>query len=75
MIHQTIGNHGDRRFPPPFRATLVELYLTRLLFVADYPQEIQTAGVTKTFIDGIRALPQGKPNLEDHARALLKGRV
>lgn len=53
----------------------MELYLTRLLFVADYPQEIQTAGVTKTFIDGISALPQGKPILEDHARALLKGRV
>jgi hypothetical protein len=31
--------------------------------------------VTKTFIDGIRALPQGKLILEDNARVLLKGRV
>ena len=54
---------------------LVELSPTRLLFGTDYPQEIRTSGVTKTFIDGIRALPQGKLILEDNARALLKGRV
>ena len=58
------------------QAALIEISPTRLLFGTDYPQEIRTSGVTKSFIDGIRALgPQGKLILEDNARALLKGRI
>jgi predicted TIM-barrel fold metal-dependent hydrolase len=55
---------------------LVEIPASRLLFGTDYPQEIRTAGITKGFIEGIRALgPKGKLILEDNAKALLKGRV
>ena len=55
---------------------LVEIKASRLVFGTDYPQEIRTAGVTKTFIDGIRAKGKdGAEILDGTARRLLKGRV
>ncbi len=58
------------------KTALVEIPAARIVFGTDYPQEIRTAGINKTFIAEIAKLgADGEAILRGNARKLLGGRV
>ncbi len=58
------------------KSALLEIPASRLVFGTDYPQEIRTSGVNKTFIADIKKLGKdGEAILTGTAKGLLKGLV
>lgn len=58
------------------KTALVEIPAARIVFGTDYPQEIRTAGINKTFIAEIGKLgADGEAILRGNAKGLLKGRI
>jgi predicted TIM-barrel fold metal-dependent hydrolase len=58
------------------KTALVEIPASRIVFGTDYPQEIRTSGVVKTFIAELKKLgPDGEAILTGTAKTLLKGRI
>ena len=73
FVFDTAGFAGDMG---AVRAALAELPPERIVFAADYPQEIRTRDAVRDFVQNIRALgPEGERILSGNVNLLLRGKT
>lgn len=73
FVFDTAGFAGDMG---AVRAALAELPAERIVFAADYPQEIRTREAVRAFVQNIRALgPAGERILSGNVNLLLRGKA